>query len=118
MRSGTASGWSSSAAGRLPRLCGTLDRSTQTTSSRLAATSTPPASFFITSAGAFPVEGRSLDEIRDAHEAGKRVSLRDRRQDVSSNLADVIERAISPDSAARFDDASAFERALARAEPS
>jgi serine/threonine protein kinase len=50
--------------------------------------------------GSYPVEGRTVDDLRAAHAAGRRRSVREARPDVPGPLADVIDRAV----AARSDD--------------
>jgi serine/threonine-protein kinase len=63
----------------------------------------------------FPVGGRTLDEIRDAHRAGLRTLLRSLRPDLPDRFVAVIEQAILPDAAARPQSAAAFERGLVEA---
>jgi len=65
--------------------------------------------------GAFPVEGADLAEICATHDTGSRAGLLDRRRNVPSAVASVIERALATDPEARFDSAVAFEHALAAA---
>jgi serine/threonine protein kinase/tetratricopeptide (TPR) repeat protein len=64
--------------------------------------------------GKYPVEGRSLSDIRTAHRTGSRVRLRDVRPDVPEPLARVIERAVNPSPEGRFATAAAFSAALER----
>ena len=45
---------------------------------------------------AFPVEGRTISDVRVAHDQNQRTGLRVLRPDVSLRLALVIERAMSP----------------------
>lgn len=61
--------------------------------------------------GAYPVEGRSTDEVRRAHREHSYVKLATRRP-VPPALADIANRALSPDPADRFPDAGSFEHAL------
>lgn len=67
---------------------------------------------FLLVTGAYPVTGDSLDEIRQAHRAGRRRLVRDVRAAVTSSLADVIDRALSPDRKDRYASAAALQRAL------
>lgn len=62
----------------------------------------------------FPVRGATLDELRAAHDAGSRSSLRDARPDLPGALVRVIERAHAADAAARFQSAGQLEEALAQ----
>ena len=63
----------------------------------------------------YPVEGATRAEVDEAHRAGRRTRLRDRRPDLPDAFVAVIERAIAPESAARFASAGVFEEALAAA---
>lgn len=65
--------------------------------------------------GRFPVSGRTLDQVRDAHAQGTRVRLRDARPDLPAPFVRAIERAIAPVPAERFQTAGEFEAALERA---
>jgi serine/threonine protein kinase/tetratricopeptide (TPR) repeat protein len=62
--------------------------------------------------GRYPVEGRTVTEIRQAHAVGSRLSLRGSRPNVSSRLVRAIEHAIDPLPDHRFQSASAFGAAL------
>jgi len=62
--------------------------------------------------GTFPVRGRSLHELRDAHRLGDRVPLRAARADLPARLAGVIERALAVEPGARYESAGAMESAL------
>lgn len=62
--------------------------------------------------GRYPVEGPTVADIRRAHHASSRVSLRAIRADVPSRLALAIERAIDPRPDRRFRSTSAFGAAL------
>ncbi len=62
--------------------------------------------------GKYPVDGRTVDEIRAAHDVNSRVDLRATRPDVPAPLASAIERAIDPVPDRRFQSASAFGAAL------
>ena len=63
----------------------------------------------------YPVEGATRAEVDEAHRAGRRTRLRDRRPDLPDAFVSVIERAIAPEAAARFASAGVFEEALAAA---
>ena len=65
----------------------------------------------------FPVRGRSLRELRDAHSRGERVSLASLRPDLPRALVAVIERALHADAVQRFDHAEAMRRALEDCQP-
>lgn len=64
--------------------------------------------------GRYPVEGRTVSDIRAAHRTGSRVRLRDARPDVPAPLAKAIERAVDPLPDRRFPTAAAFGAALER----
>jgi eukaryotic-like serine/threonine-protein kinase len=64
--------------------------------------------------GRYPVEGRTVSDIRAAHRTGSRVRLRDARPDVPAPLARAIERAVDPIPDRRFPTAAAFGAALER----
>jgi hypothetical protein len=51
----------------------------------------------------FPVEGRSFDEIVQAHKSNRRKPLADRRPDLPDDFIRIVERAIAPDPAARYE---------------
>jgi serine/threonine protein kinase len=61
---------------------------------------------------AFPVEARSLTEVRRAHERGHATLLRDRRSDLSEPFVRAVERALSLDPAERFSSAGQMAQAL------
>ena len=65
--------------------------------------------------GSYPVLGKNLAEIRAAHDAGSRVSLRAIRPDVPAPLARVIERAIDAVPERRHQRAASFGAALREA---
>ena len=67
--------------------------------------------FYVVS-GHFPVSGRSLDQIRDAHARGARARLRDTRPDLPAPFVRAIERAVAAAPAERFQTAGEFEAAL------
>ena len=62
--------------------------------------------------GSYPVEGRTPIEIVTAHEAGTRHLLVDRRPDLPPNFIHVVERAIAPDPARRYQSAGELFEAL------
>lgn len=62
--------------------------------------------------GKYPVEGPTVADIRKAHDAGVRVSLRTTVPDAPSRIANVITRATDPRPDGRFQSASAFGDAL------
>ncbi len=62
----------------------------------------------------YPVPGRSLRELRDAHAQGRRTSLSSLRPDLPKRLVEVIETALDADPARRFDSARALRLALER----
>jgi hypothetical protein len=68
--------------------------------------------FFLLS-GQLPVEGHTVAALKLAHAQGQRKLLRDLRADVPDATLQVIERAIAPDPAQRYQTAGEFERALA-----
>jgi TolB-like protein/tetratricopeptide (TPR) repeat protein len=63
-------------------------------------------------AGEYPVSGRTLRELRQAHAGGARRPLADRQSDVRPAFARVIDRALEPDPARRFPHAKAMADAL------
>jgi serine/threonine-protein kinase len=68
-------------------------------------------------AGSYPVQARTVREVRRAHERGVRTAVRTARSDVPSKLARVIERAIDPDPARRYQTADALAAHLAALQP-
>jgi Tol biopolymer transport system component len=68
--------------------------------------------FFLTT-GTFPVEGRSIDELRRAHAEGARKRLQDLNPGLPAAFIRVVERALTPDPADRFESAGAMLDALA-----
>ena len=66
---------------------------------------------------AYPVEGRSRDEIEHAHRLRERRHLRDVRPDLPEEFIETVERAIEFDPAQRHRSAGAFEAALQRRTP-
>src|SRR5688572_19737903 len=65
--------------------------------------------------GRYPVEARSLEELRARLDRGEVTPLRALRPDLSTAFVQVVERALMADPAQRFSDAAAMERALASA---
>jgi len=65
--------------------------------------------------GSYPVLGKNLAEIRAAHDAGSRASLRAIRPDVPAPLARIIERAIDAVPERRHQRADSFGAALRNA---
>ena len=64
--------------------------------------------------GAFPVDGKTSDDVREAHARGDRHHLRDVRPDLSDAFVATVERAVAVDPASRFRTMGAFEQELAR----
>jgi tetratricopeptide (TPR) repeat protein len=62
--------------------------------------------------GMYPVSGRTLEEIRQAHRDGDRRSLRALRADLPAALVAVVERTVAPDPGRRFATAADVETAL------
>lgn len=60
----------------------------------------------------FPVEGRSLNDYRAAHDANHRLSLRALRPGLPRRLVRAIDRALAADPGERFDTAATFGRAV------
>jgi serine/threonine protein kinase len=70
---------------------------------------------FFLATGTFPVTGRSLDDIRAAHDSGKRQRLQDLRPDLTAAFVHIVERALDPDPAKRFESAGAMQAAIVSA---
>ena len=64
-------------------------------------------------AGSFPVQGRTVDDVRKGHQHGERTPLQRARPDLSLPLTRVIERAMHPNPGERFGSADALAAALA-----
>ena len=62
----------------------------------------------------YPVTGTSVADIRAAHRQRRRTWLRDARPDLPLAFVQVVERALDPDAARRFESAGALEVALGR----
>ena len=63
---------------------------------------------------AYPVEGRTRDDVENAHQQRVRSRLRDVRPDLPSLFVDTIERATAVNPLERFQSIGEFETALAR----
>lgn len=63
--------------------------------------------------GAFPVQGRSIAAIADAHDQRNTTLLRDERPDLPEAFVRVVERALHAEPERRFDTAGRMEAALA-----
>ena len=70
---------------------------------------------FFLLAGGFPVQGKTVAELRQAHAQGQRRRIRDMRPDVPDSIVPVVERAIAPDPSLRYQSVSEFEHALVTA---
>jgi serine/threonine protein kinase len=70
--------------------------------------------FFLVS-GTVPVEGATLEEVRQAHGRRERKDLRDLRPDLAEPLIAVIERATAHDPALRYRTVSELDRGLGAA---
>ena len=68
--------------------------------------------------GRYPVEAKSLAELRDRLARGERPRLCDVRPDLPVEFATVVEKALAQDPAARFGGAGEMKRALAEANES
>ncbi len=64
--------------------------------------------------GDYPVEGRTMDDLRDAHREGRRTLLGDRRPDLPLRFIRVVEQALAADPQKRYASATALLEALAR----
>jgi tetratricopeptide (TPR) repeat protein len=62
--------------------------------------------------GSYPVVGRSLEEVREAHHQGRRTPIAQRRPDLPAALGAVIDRATDPDPRRRYVNAEAMHAAL------
>ena len=63
--------------------------------------------------GAYPVRGRSLSEVREAHARGMRTALRDARPDLPDTFVRIVDRALDPDPHARYESPEALGAELA-----
>jgi serine/threonine protein kinase len=62
----------------------------------------------------YPVEGRTLEELRAAHMQGRRRLLSDRRSDLPLPFIQLVDRALSPDPDQRYTSATTLLEALER----
>jgi serine/threonine-protein kinase len=60
----------------------------------------------------FPIEGRTLGDVRRAHAETRRRPLRAVRADLGPEFVRIVERCLAPDPAARFPSVVALEQAL------
>jgi serine/threonine-protein kinase len=67
---------------------------------------------FFLATGTFPVQGRTLADIRSAHARGQRRTITDLRPDIPSAFARVVSRALEEDPARRFNSAGELADAL------
>ena len=65
--------------------------------------------------GAYPVAGADVGEVREAHRAGRRLQLRDKRPGLSAAVIAAVGRAVESDGTRRFATAGAMEAALINA---
>jgi hypothetical protein len=63
--------------------------------------------------GEYPVEGRSMEELRAAHMQGRRRLLSDRRSDLPTLFVQAVDGALAPDPGRRYSSAGALLQALA-----
>lgn len=68
--------------------------------------------------GSYPVRAPTVHELRDKHARGERTLLRDARPDLPDDFVRIVERALSPRPADRYESAGAMEAALAAARAS
>ncbi len=64
--------------------------------------------------GRFPVDGKTLGELKRAHEQGKARSLKSVRSDVPKGLLEIVTRSIDPDPQSRPATTADMQAALAR----
>jgi tRNA A-37 threonylcarbamoyl transferase component Bud32 len=64
--------------------------------------------------GAYPVEGRTTQEVEAAHRDRRRRMLRDRRPDLPGAFVAAVERALAPDPRERFKTVGELDSALGR----
>jgi eukaryotic-like serine/threonine-protein kinase len=67
--------------------------------------------------GSYPVQARTVREVRRAHERGERTAVQTARRDVPPKLARVIEHAIDPRPERRYESADALGADLATLKP-
>ena len=75
------------------------------------------ALLFHLATGGYPIRGRTMREIREAHARGTRTTLRELRPDLPEPLLAAVDTALEPDPARRFPDAASMEAALAASLP-
>ena len=63
----------------------------------------------------YPVKGRGLEGLREAHDRGERRSLRDERPDLPEAFVRVVERALQPSPPDRYPSVGTMQEALAAA---
>ena len=63
--------------------------------------------------GTYPVRGRSLKEVREAHADGTRTPLAAARPDLPNAFVRIVDRALDPNPANRYDSPDALGAALA-----
>jgi TolB-like protein/tRNA A-37 threonylcarbamoyl transferase component Bud32 len=68
-------------------------------------------------AGSYPVQARTVREVRRAHERGERTAVQTARPDVPTKLGRVIDRAIDPRPERRYQSADALAAELAALQP-
>jgi TolB-like protein/tetratricopeptide (TPR) repeat protein len=66
--------------------------------------------------GKYPVVGENVDELRCAHEEGRRIRLQDERPDLPSAFVRAVEGALDPDEARRFKTPGELQAALGEKE--
>jgi tetratricopeptide (TPR) repeat protein len=64
--------------------------------------------------GRYPMPGRTLDDVRTGHQAGRMQQLRDVASDLPAALVEAIDSGLAANPAARYESAGAFEAALGR----
>jgi hypothetical protein len=64
--------------------------------------------------GEYPVEGHTMDDLREAHREGRRTLLGDRRPDLPLRFIHVVEQALTADPQKRYASAAALFDALTR----
>ena len=67
--------------------------------------------YFIAS-GRFPAVGKTLGELKSAHESGTITPLREARKDLPAGFVDIVTRAIAPDPATRPASVTVIEESL------
>ena len=75
------------------------------------------ALLFHLATGSYPIGGRTIRELREAHARGTRTRLREVRPDLPEFLLAAVDTALDPDPARRYPDAASMEAVLARAIP-